>query len=105
LNVHKSYVTAIVQLPKNGEERLLHAVEKERIPVSVAMQIANQEIENLEKIYVIAVEFFVSNLPGELISGRSWARRTKQNAKIDQHFGHFAPASGREEGRIYPIHR
>ena len=61
------------------------------------MQIANQEIENLEKIYVIAVEFFISNLPGELISGRSWARRTKQNAKIDQHFGHFAPASGREE--------
>jgi hypothetical protein len=39
---------------------LLHAVEKERIPVSVAMQIANQEIENLEKIY--AVEFFVSNV-------------------------------------------
>ncbi len=41
IDVAKSYVAGIAHLLKNGEERLLHAVDKGRIPLSVAMQIAD----------------------------------------------------------------
>ena len=42
-DVAKSYVVGIAHLLKNGEERLLHAVDKGRIPLSVAMQIASAD--------------------------------------------------------------
>jgi ParB family chromosome partitioning protein len=43
VDVHKSYVTGISHLLKDGEERLISAVETGRIPLSVAMQIANTD--------------------------------------------------------------
>ena len=49
IDVHKAYVTGITHLLKNGEERLIHAVEKGRIPLYVAMQIANADEEGIQK--------------------------------------------------------
>ena len=49
IDVHKSYVAGITHLLKNGEERLLYAVEKGRVPLSVAMQIANADEEGIQK--------------------------------------------------------
>lgn len=49
IDVHKTYVSCIAQLIKKGEERLLHAVEKGRVPLSVAMQIANTDEEGIQK--------------------------------------------------------
>src|SRR5258707_8890944 len=45
LDVHKTYVAGIAHLLKHGEERLLNAVDKGRVPLSVAMQIANADEE------------------------------------------------------------
>jgi len=49
IDVHKSYVAGIIQLLKNGEERLLYAVEKGRMPLSVAMQIANTDDDGIQQ--------------------------------------------------------
>jgi ParB family chromosome partitioning protein len=56
IDVHKSYVGGISQLLKNGEERLLHAVEKGRIPVSVAMQISNADEGGIQQALCQAYE-------------------------------------------------
>lgn len=56
IDVHKGYVAGIVLLLKNGEERLLHAVEKGRIPVSVAMQISTADEEGIQQALCQAYE-------------------------------------------------
>jgi ParB family chromosome partitioning protein len=42
-------VAGIIQLLKNGEERLLYAVDKGRVPLSVAMLIATTDEEGIQK--------------------------------------------------------
>jgi ParB family chromosome partitioning protein len=49
IDIHKTYVSGITQLLKNGEERLLTAVDKGRVPLSVAMQIASTDEEGIQK--------------------------------------------------------
>jgi ParB family transcriptional regulator, chromosome partitioning protein len=56
IDVAKSYVTGVAHLLKNGEERLLHAVDKGRIPLSVAMQIANADEEGIQRALCQAYE-------------------------------------------------
>jgi len=56
IDVAKSYIGGIVHLLKNGEERLLYAVEKGRIPLSVAMQIANADEEGIQRALCQAYE-------------------------------------------------
>jgi ParB family chromosome partitioning protein len=56
IDVHKTYVQAISFLLKNGEERLLSAVDKGRIPLSVAMQIASTDEEGMQKVLLQAYE-------------------------------------------------
>jgi ParB family chromosome partitioning protein len=56
IDVHKSYVTGIIHLLKNGEERLLYAVEKGRIPLSVAMQIADADEAGIQQALCQAYE-------------------------------------------------
>jgi ParB family chromosome partitioning protein len=56
IDVAKSYVTGVVHLLKNGEERLLSAVEKNRIPLSVAIQIASADEEGLQRALCEAYE-------------------------------------------------
>ena len=56
IDVTKSYVVGIAHLLKNGEERLLHAVDKGRIPLSVAMQIADVDEEGIQRALCQAYE-------------------------------------------------
>ena len=56
IDVAKSYVTGVVHLLRKGEERLLYAVEKGRIPLSVAMQIADADEEGLQRALCQAYE-------------------------------------------------
>jgi ParB family chromosome partitioning protein len=56
IDVAKSYIGGIVHLLKNGEERLLYAVEKGRIPLSVAMQIANADEDGIQRALCQAYE-------------------------------------------------
>ncbi len=56
IDVAKSYIGGIVHLLKNGEERLLYAVEKGRIPLSVAMQIANADEGGIQRALCQAYE-------------------------------------------------
>ncbi len=49
-------MTGIAHLLKNGEERLLNAVEKGRIPLSVAIQIANADDEGIQQALCQAYE-------------------------------------------------
>ena len=56
IDVHKSYVAGVVHLLKNGEERLITAVEKGKIPLSVAMQIANADEDGIQRALCQAYE-------------------------------------------------
>ena len=56
IDVHKSYVTGICHLLKDGEERLISAVETGRIPLSVAMQIANTDEDGIQRALCQAYE-------------------------------------------------
>jgi len=56
IDVTKSYVMGITHLLKTGEERLLHAVDKGRIPLSVAMQIANADEDGIQRALCQAYE-------------------------------------------------
>jgi ParB family transcriptional regulator, chromosome partitioning protein len=56
IDVHKSYVTGISHLLKDGEERLISAVETGRIPLSVAMQIANTDEDGVQQALCQAYE-------------------------------------------------
>jgi ParB family chromosome partitioning protein len=56
IDVHRSYVTGIIHLLKNGEERLLLAVEKGRIPLSVAIEIANADEDGIQQALCQAYE-------------------------------------------------
>jgi ParB family chromosome partitioning protein len=49
IDVHKTYVVGIIQLLTNGEERLIAAVDKGKVPLSVAMQIASADEEGIQK--------------------------------------------------------
>jgi ParB family transcriptional regulator, chromosome partitioning protein len=49
IDVHKTYVAGITHLLKHGEERLLTAVDKGRVPLYVAMQIASADEEGIQK--------------------------------------------------------
>jgi ParB family transcriptional regulator, chromosome partitioning protein len=56
IDVHKSYVTGISHLLRDGEERLISAVETGRIPLSVAMQIANTDEDGIQQALCQAYE-------------------------------------------------
>jgi ParB family chromosome partitioning protein len=56
IDLAPSYVAGICHLLDNGEERLLNAVEKGRIPVSVAMQICDADEEGIQQALCDAYE-------------------------------------------------
>lgn len=56
IDVAKSWVSGVLHLLKKGEERLLYAVEKGRIPLSVAMQIADADEEGIQRALCQAYE-------------------------------------------------
>ena len=56
IDVNKGYVTDILHLLRNGEERLLSAVERGRIPLSVAMEISIADEEGIQQALCQAYE-------------------------------------------------
>jgi ParB family chromosome partitioning protein len=56
IDVHKSYVTGISHLLRDGEERLISAVETGRIPLSVAMQISSTDEDGIQRALCQAYE-------------------------------------------------
>lgn len=56
IDVAKSYVAGVAHLLKNGEERLLYAVDKGRIPLSVAMQISSADEDGIQRALCQAYE-------------------------------------------------
>jgi ParB family transcriptional regulator, chromosome partitioning protein len=90
IDVHKTYVAAITFLLKNGEERLLSAVDKGRVPLSVAMQIASTDEEGIQKALLQAYE--EKTLRGrKLLTVRRVIEMRKTNGKS------YAPGRRRNE--------
>lgn len=56
IDLAKSYVTGIARLLDKGEERLLVAVEKRKIPLSVAMQISESDETGIQQALCDAYE-------------------------------------------------
>jgi ParB family chromosome partitioning protein len=56
IDVTRTYIAGVVHLLKHGEERLLYAVEKGRIPLSVAMQIASADEDGIQRALCQAYE-------------------------------------------------
>jgi ParB family chromosome partitioning protein len=56
IDLAKSYVTGVARLLEHGEERLLAAVEKKRIPLSVAMQISEADEAGIQRALCEAYE-------------------------------------------------
>ncbi len=84
IDVHKTYVTGITHLLKHGEERLLNAVEKGRVPLSVAMQIATTDEEGIQKALHDAYED--KTLRGrKLLTVRRIVELRKNNGKSFSH--------------------
>jgi ParB family transcriptional regulator, chromosome partitioning protein len=93
IDVHKTYVTGITHLLKNGEERLLHAVEKGRVPLSVAMQIANADEEGIQKALHQAYE--EKTLRGrKLLTVRRLIELRKANGKSSSNRGFRRRSAG-----------
>lgn len=55
-DLHPSYVKGIVRLLKQGEHRLLRAVEKGQIPISVAVTIASSNDDEVQRALAEAYE-------------------------------------------------
>ncbi len=90
IDVAKSYVSGVVHLLKKGEERLLYAVEKGRIPLSVAMQIADADEEGLQKALCQAYED--KTLRGrKLLAVRRIIEMRKTNGKGTNQGAHRRP--------------
>ncbi len=84
IDVHKTYVVGITHLLKHGEERLLNAVDKGRVPLSVAMQIANTDEEGIQKALHQAYED--KTLRGrKLLTVRRIVELRKNNGKSFSH--------------------
>jgi ParB family chromosome partitioning protein len=86
LDMAKSYVMGVSHLLAHGEERLLAGVEKGRIPLSVAMQIAGADEAGVQRILCDAYE-------GKTLRGRKLqtVRRLIEQRRI--HGKRFTPGN------------
>lgn len=55
-DLHPTYVKGIIRLLKQGEHRLLRAVEKGQVPISVAVTIASSDDEEVQRALAEAYE-------------------------------------------------
>lgn len=55
-NRSKSFITQYVRLMKNGEERLIKAVEENRLPISIAARIATSPDADVQELLTEAVQ-------------------------------------------------
>lgn len=85
-DVHQSYVKGIVRLLKQGEDRLLIAVEKGQIPISIAVTIATASDEEVQRALTEAYES--NNLRGkELLRARKLIESRRALGKSPNHHG------------------
>jgi len=56
IEIHWSHVAGIAHPQMNGEERLITAVEKDRIPLSVARRIVNADEDGIQQALCQAYE-------------------------------------------------
>ena len=76
-----TYVRGIVKLIKHGEERLLQAVEKGQIPVSVAVTIATSDDHDIQRALTEAYES--NDLRGKkLLTARRLIEKRKKDGKV-----------------------
>ncbi|MFC5861769.1 ParB/RepB/Spo0J family partition protein [Acidicapsa dinghuensis] len=102
LGLGRTYVTGMVHLVRNGETRLIQAVEGEELPVSVAVAIANGNDENIQQALAEGYksgEFRGSRLQAvrKMIKQRSANQETNSDSGRDD----GAPITGSALIRIY----
>jgi ParB family chromosome partitioning protein len=56
VDLDQTYVRGIVRLLKNGEERLLRAVEQRQVPLSMAIEIAESDDHEIQRLMTEAYE-------------------------------------------------
>jgi ParB family chromosome partitioning protein len=79
-DLHQTYVKGIVRLLKHGEHRLIAAVEKGHIPISIAVTIATANDEQVQRALTEAYES--NNLRGkELLRARRLIEARRANGK------------------------
>ncbi len=75
-----TYVRGIIKLIKKGEERLLQAVEKGQVPVSVAVTIATSDDHDIQRALTEAYE--ANDLRGKkLLAARRLIEKRRTNGK------------------------
>jgi ParB family chromosome partitioning protein len=76
------YIQGILTLLKNGEERLLYAVEQKRIPLSIALTIAKTANNNPEMQLVLQEAYEMGNLKGnQLLQAKRIIERRQFSGK------------------------
>lgn len=76
------YIQGILTLLKNGEERLLYAVEQKRIPLSIALTIAKTANTNPEMQLVLQEAYETGNLKGhQLLQAKRILERRQFSGK------------------------
>ncbi|MEN5173644.1 ParB/RepB/Spo0J family partition protein [Acinetobacter higginsii] len=76
------YIQGILTLLKNGEERLLYAVEQKRIPLSIALIIAKTANTNPEMQLVLQEAYETGNLKGhQLLQAKRILERRQFSGK------------------------
>lgn len=84
IDMHVEYVKGILRLLNQGEEKLIDAVEKEKIPISVAVKIAAAEEKDVQAYLLEAYEN--ESLRGKaLIVARKIIENRRINGKSLQH--------------------
>jgi ParB family chromosome partitioning protein len=103
IDLARSYVSGVMHLLQHGEERLLNAVEKGRIPLSVAMQIASADEAGIQDALCAAYED--KTLRGrKLLTVRRIVEERKANGKRlapGVHRNHNRPPSAETMVRVY----
>lgn len=75
-----TYVRGVIKLLKKGEERLLHAVEKGQVPVSVAVTIASSDDHTIQRALTEAYE--ANDLRGKkLLAARRLIEKRRNDGK------------------------
>ena len=98
-----TYVRGIIKLLNGGEERLLQAVEKGQIPVSVAVTIASSDDQSIQRVLTEAYES--NDLRGKrLLAARRLVEKRRTNGKgiyTGPRQRHGAPMSAKNLLRTY----
>lgn len=105
LDFSPDYITSICFLLRRGEERLLEAVEKKRIPHSVAIEIARAKDKGLQKVLIKACE--TERLSGKQVAAMRKLGEVRRVAGKKLYFNgrRRREVGGREAARLLQAYR